>query len=213
MFESPNCSTLSLEDSCLGTPWDQSPEPHEPHAPSTGHAIWAPLSSPPGHMSRVVVETFQIPDCCFTQPCPGLNSFFLFLVVVVFLSLQTDRELGIAAKECACSPLQLFWGCNPSGLGPDLPPPPDISLPTRTLYVPQRSLTAIPLQLQHEPTKHRAIFLKAPPPASILSLPLLSALPQPPFCLFSLSPPQPLLFDWVEVTVKAGHKSKLKTGW
>lgn len=73
----------------------------------------------------VVVENFQIPDCCFTQPCPGLNSFFffLFLVVVVFLSLQTDRELGIAAKECACSPLQLFWGCNPSGLGP-VPPPP-----------------------------------------------------------------------------------------
>lgn len=38
MFESPNCSILSLEDSCLGTPWDQSPEPHEPHAPSTGHS-------------------------------------------------------------------------------------------------------------------------------------------------------------------------------
>lgn len=83
------------------------------------------------------------------------------------------------------------------------------------------------------PTKQRAIFLKAPPPASIHSLPPLPSLPQSSSSCFSSPSPVslflpflllflpllllslflPLASDWVEVTVKAGHKSKLKTGW
>lgn len=189
MFESPNCSPLSLEDSCLGTPRDQSPEPDEPHAPSTRPPYPATLILTSRAYVTAVVETFQIPDCCFTQPCPSLNSFFLFLVVVVFLSLQIDRELGIAAKECACSPLQLFWGCNPSGLGPDPPPflyPLALCMFHREVY--QRFCCCFCMNQQCTGRS----FLKGPTPCLNPPPPSSFSTRSTPFCWFSLSPPQPL---------------------
>lgn len=151
-----------------------------------GHPVWTPLSSPSWYMSCVLVETFETPGgccCCFTQLCPSLQYIYI-LVVVVFLSLKTDRELGVVVKECACSPLQLFWGCNPSGLGPDphtfLYPLTLSSRSTEKFNSDSAAASAWINKAQSDFSESAPLPPPSPPlpsRASILSLPLLSALP------------------------------------
>ena len=152
-----------------------------------------------------------------------------------FLSLKTDRELGAAEQECACSPLWPFWGCNLSGLGPD---PHTFLDPLRpkpcSRYHPQKRSITIVLKLQNQPSKAQSDFPEGPPPLPQWSLPLPfhhclgplppgSPSPSPPP---SLSPLSLLLLielrsqskpamraNWKQVGRKAAKKFQDGRGW
>lgn len=126
--------------------------------------------------------------------CPRLEHSFS-----VFLSLKTDRELGAAVQECACSPLWLFWGCNPSGLGPD----PHTFLyslslqPCSHYYVQERSISVL-LKPQNQPNKAQSDCSGGPSRTRFSPPPLLSSPSVIPFLLrFPLphSLPHPLASD------------------